>query len=309
MKIINFLDSPDFLEPSAIGVGTFDGVHLGHQALISSLTQYATKNSLKSLIFTFDHPPKSFLEPSRFPGEITLAEEKFALISKLGVDYIFYRPFDIEFANICPKDFIHKILIGKLNAKAVFVGFNFMFGLNRSGNASFLVEEANRSGVECQVLQRVCKDCETVSSALVREKIQSGDVESAAIFLGREAFISGEVVRGDQRGRLLGFPTANLNLEGSKKVVPSRGVYGAKVETIFGEFPALVNIGVRPTFDKKQLILEAHLIDFDENLYSTQIKVKFLNRLRDETKFPDKESLIKQITADLSSVKENNSTG
>ncbi|MBF0406191.1 MAG: bifunctional riboflavin kinase/FAD synthetase [Candidatus Riflebacteria bacterium] len=302
MKIVNLLTQNFVSDSTVAGIGTFDGVHIGHQILINNLIDYAQRNCLRSVIFTFDHPPKGILEPDKFPGEITLFEEKLKIIEGMGVDYVVYRPFDSQLAALCPEGFLRNVIFEQLKAKAVFTGFNFVFGLNRSGNAKFLEEECLVNNVYSQILPRVSKDGITVSSSFIREKILTGEVDVAGKYLGRDPFICGRVIQGDRRGRQLGFPTANIELEGSKKVVPMKGVYEGTVETVSGIYPAMINIGIRPTFHKIVLLLEAHLLNFREDIYQTEIKVNFKKRLRNEIKFPDKESLIQQINRDLSQI-------
>lgn len=303
MNLYNLLSGPLHTGPCVIGLGTFDGVHLGHQALISAIIREAKKEGLSSVIFTFDHPPRRLLDPANFPGEITTPEEKFRLLLHTGVDRVVFRPFDETFARTPPEDFIRNVLIERLEARHVFVGFNFGFGLHRRGSAEFMQKELRSLGRECTVISPVTAAKHLVSSTLIRESLAEGEIELASQLLGRHPSISGEVVHGDHRGRDMGFPTANLPLENSIKVLPPKGVYYCIVDTPLGAFDALVNIGTRPTFDRSILLLEAHLLDFSGDLYHRTIRVRFVKRLRDEIRFPSMDSLISQIKADLASVR------
>ncbi len=303
MNLYNLLSGPLQTGPCVIGLGTFDGVHLGHQALISGIIREARKEGLSSVIFTFDHPPRRLLDPENFPGEITTPEEKFRLLLHSGVDSVVFRPFDETFARTPPEEFIRNILIERLEARHVFVGFNFGFGMHRRGSAEFMQKELRSLGRECTVISPVTAAKHLVSSTLIRESLADGDIELASQLLGRHPSLSGEVVHGDHRGRDMGFPTANLPLENSIKVLPPKGVYYCIVDTPQGAFNALVNIGTRPTFDRRILLLEAHLLDFSGDLYHQTIRVRFVKRLRDEIRFPSMDSLISQIKADLTSVR------
>lgn len=303
MNLYNLLSGPLHTGPCVIGLGTFDGVHLGHQALISGIIREAEKEGLASVIFTFDHPPRRLLDPANFPGEITTPEEKFRLLIHTGVDGVVFRPFDEAFARTPPEEFIRNVLIDRLEARHVFVGFNFGFGMHRRGSAEFMQKELRSLGRECTVISPVTAAKHLVSSTLIRESLADGEIELASQLLGRHPSISGEVVHGDHRGRDMGFPTANLPLENSIKVLPPKGVYYCIVDTPLGAFDALVNIGTRPTFDRRILLLEAHLLDFSGDLYHRTIRVRFVKRLRDEIRFPSKDSLVSQIRSDLASVR------
>jgi len=302
MNLYNLLSGPVGIGPCVVGLGAFDGVHLGHQTLISGIIREARKEGLAAVVFTFDHPPRRLLDPANFPGEITTPEEKFRLLLCSGVDGVVFRPFDEEFARTTPEEFIHEVLLDQLEARHIFVGFNFGFGLHRRGSAEFMQKELRRLGRECTVIPPVTAEKHLVSSTLIREAIGDGDIELAARLLGRHPAISGEVVHGDHRGRKMGFPTANLLLENSIKVLPPKGVYYCIVDTPQGAFNAMVNIGTRPTFERSILLLEAHLLEFAGDLYSRTLRIRFVKRLRDEIRFPSMDSLVSQIKTDLASV-------
>lgn len=298
MNLKNLLSDNLNIGPCVVGIGTFDGVHVAHRKLVEEVIEKAKQLGLPSVIFTFDHSPKVLLNPDAFPGYLTTTVEKFNLLFSLGVDYVVFRTFDCSFANLTYMEFIDDILIDKLNAKLAIVGFNFFFGLDQQGSAKILHSEMKSKGRDCKIIEPVEIEGETVSSSAIRRALAKGDFETCNKLLGRVASLSGEVVHGDHRGREMGFPTANLLLEKREIVLPPNGVYGCYVDTHKGSYPALVNVGYRPTFNKKSLILEAHLLGFSGDLYHRVIRVRFLTRVRDEKKFPDMSSLIMQIEKD-----------
>jgi len=304
MALHNLLSGHLPFGPCAVGVGTFDGVHVGHQVLIRALRERARAEGLPGVIFTFDHSPKRLLDPANFLGEITTPEEKFSLLLATGLDHVVFRPFEPEFALLSPEDFVREILVRQLQARVVMVGFNFGFGLHRAGTADSLCELLRRQQVRCQVIPAVRSGDALVSSTLIRARIMAGDMDDARRLLGREYLLAGSVVHGDHRGRELGFRTANLLLEGSTKVLPPRGVYAGFVDTAFGTHPAMINIGVRPTFERTTLLLEAHLLDFDADLYHTIVRVRFLQRLRDEIRFEGGSALVEQMHRDLAATRQ-----
>jgi riboflavin kinase/FMN adenylyltransferase len=302
MKLLNLLSGDLCFDKCALGIGTFDGVHIGHQKLIEELIKVAKEKNLPSVILTFDHSPRKFLFAESFPGYLTTPEEKFSLLMATGVDYVVFRPFDDTFSQMGHHDFVKNIIIDQLNAEATLVGFNFGFGVNKSGNAEFLKSELEKAGRSCSILPPVKLDNVVVSSSFIRQAVTDGNFDISNRFLGRESCFSGEVVHGDHRGRQMGFPTANLVLEKSQKILPPNGVYACYADTPDGSFPALVNIGTRPTFDKDDLILEAHLLGFNGDLYHRTIRVRFFHRIRDERKFPNMAALVSQIETDKKEV-------
>lgn len=304
MKLKNLLSGNLNIGPCVLGIGTFDGVHCGHRQLISDIIHCAHQQGLPAAIFTFDHSPRKFLAPDFFRGYLTTPEEKFNRLLKTGVDYVIFRPFDEAFAAIPYPEFVKKILIEQLQAETTFVGFNFCFGAGRSGNSIMLQQELTKHGKNCQVITPVMIGNEIVSSSIIREAVAAGDFVRANLFLGREASFSGTVVHGDHRGRIMGFPTANLKLEESLKVLPPNGVYACFADSPAGTHAAIVNVGIRPTFDRSSHLLEAHLLDFSGDLYHRTIRVRFVKRIRDEQKFPDMQTLVNQINLDLASCKQ-----
>ncbi len=302
MKLKNLLQGDPGIGPCILGIGTFDGVHLGHRKLIADIIGCARERGLPAVIFTFDHSPRKFLSPEIFKGYLTTPEEKFSLLLGTGVDYVVFRPFDETFAAVGHEEFVKDILINRLQAEVTFVGFNFCFGARRAGTADMLASLLTDSGRASQVIDPVRVDDEVVSSSIIREAVAAGDFTRANRFLGREASFSGEVVHGDHRGRVMGFPTANLQLEASQKILPPNGVYACHADTPEGSYPAIVNIGVRPTFDRSNHLLEAHLLNFTGDLYHRTIRIRFVQGIRAEKRFPDMQALVDQIHRDLNAL-------
>lgn len=300
MKLKNLLSGNLNIGPCILGIGTFDGVHLGHRTLIENIINCSKEKGLPSVIFTFDHSPRKYLSPEIFKGYLTTPEEKFSLLLATGVDFVVFRPFDETFSQVPYQTFVSDIICNSLDARITFVGFNFCFGAGRTGTAQILSTQLNSCGRECKVIEPVKIQGEVVSSSIIREAVSQGDFIRANQFLGRESSFSGVVVHGDHRGREMGFPTANLALEESQKILPPNGVYACHADTPNGSYKALVNVGIRPTFDRSSHLLEAHLLGFSGDLYHQTIRIRFVKRIREEKKFPDMATLTGQIRKDQS---------
>jgi len=270
-----------------VAIGVFDGVHLGHQAVIDDA----------DTVLTFDPHPLTILHPEAAPKLIMPFEVKRDVIDGLGVEEMVVIPFDKEFSERSAEDFIDGVLVERLGAKRVSVGENFRFGAKAKGDPEML---ASRDEFETRVVPLVEVDGETVSSSRVRALVAAGDVEQAMHCLGAPFMLEGEVIEGDRRGRELGFPTANI-VPDDRLVVPGHGVYAAFAD---GR-PAAVNVGVRPTFETgRGLLVEAHIIDYDGDLYGRNLRVAFVRRLRGERRFPSVEELIAAMNKDVAEARE-----
>jgi riboflavin kinase / FMN adenylyltransferase len=268
--------------PRHVAIGTFDGVHVGHQAVIDDA----------DTVLTFDPHPLEILHPPAAPKLIMSGEVKRDVIDGLGVDEMVVIPFDEEFSTIPAEGFIEQVLLERLGAERVSVGENFRFGAKAKGDPEML---GGRSEFETRVVPLIEVDGETVSSSRIRALVAAGDVDEALRCLGAPFMLEGEVVEGDKRGRELGFPTANL-VPDDRLVIPGHGVYAAYAN---GR-PAAVNVGVRPTFESgRGVLIEAYLIDLDEDLYGQNLRVAFVSRLRGERRFPNVEELIAQMRQDV----------
>ena len=270
-----------------VAIGTFDGVHRGHRAVIDDA----------DTVLTFDPHPLQILHPAAAPKLIMSFEVKRDVIDGLGVSELVVIPFDEAFTKIAAEGFIDQVLVERLGARRVSVGENFRFGAKAQGDPAML---SGREEFETRVVPLVEVDGETVSSTRVRALIEVGDVEAAQRCLGAPFMLEGPVVEGDKRGRELGFPTANL-IPDDRLVSPGHGVYAA----FANGHPAAVNIGVRPTFESgRGVLIEAYLIDREENLYGQNLRIAFVSRLRGERRFPSVEELIAQMHEDVAEAKE-----
>jgi len=272
--------------PRRVAIGTFDGVHRGHQAVIEGA----------DTVLTFDPHPLEILHPAALPKLIMPFAVKRDVIEGLGVRELVVIPFDREFATVSAEDFVERVLIEKLGAEWVSVGENFRFGAKAKGDPAML---AARSEFETRVVPLVEVDGETVSSTRIRALVAAGDMEHAQHCLGAPFMVEGTVVEGDQRGRELGFPTANI-VPDDRLAIPGHGVYAAFANGV----PAAVNVGVRPTFDSgRGVLIETYLIDREEDLYGTTLRVAFVERLRGEKRFAGVEELIAQMRIDVEDAK------
>jgi riboflavin kinase/FMN adenylyltransferase len=268
--------------PRNVAIGTFDGVHLGHQAVIKGA----------DTVLTFDPHPLEVLHPAATPKLLMPFNVKRDVIDGLGVEELVVIPFDQDFAHRSAEDFVEHVLLEKLDAKQVSVGENFRFGAKAKGDAGML--EA-RPEFEARVVPLVEVDGETVSSTRIRALVAAGEMEAARRCLGAPFMVEGEVVTGDQRGRELGFPTANI-VPDDRFAYPGHGVYAAFADGV----PAAVNVGVRPTFESgRGVLIETYLIDREEDLYGRTLRVAFVERLRGERNYPDVQELVDQMHRDV----------
>ncbi len=291
----NFNDLGQFEKSSVVAIGNFDGVHLGHQKILNFLVNKALEKDLLSLVLTFSPHPGKITGKGQIKLLQTL-EQKIESIRALGVQAVFTLPFTRKFASLSTEDFINKILIKTLNARAVIVGTNFRFGKNRTGNISTLKSQAAPNNLKIYIIPSVSLNTMTISSSLIRNLILKGDIKNANLLLGKPYEILGEVIKGHSRGTTLGFPTANVNTEND---ITPFGVFLTSVILNNREFPSLTNIGKCPTFQQKNINIESHILDFKSNIYRKKIKIIFLKRLRDEIKFKSPDRLFKQIQKDL----------
>jgi riboflavin kinase/FMN adenylyltransferase len=272
--------------PRNVAIGTFDGVHLGHQAVIEGA----------DTVLTFDPHPLEVLHPAAMPKLIMPFDVKRDVIEGLGVAELVVIPFDREFSKRSAEDFVEHVLLEKLDAKQASVGENFRFGAKAQGDPAML---ESRPEFRTRVVPLVEVDGETVSSTRIRAQVSAGDVEGARRCLGAPFMVEGSVVKGDQRGRELGFPTANI-VPDDRLVIPGHGVYAAFANGV----PAAVNVGVRPTFESgRGVLIETYLIDHEEDLYGKTLRIAFVERLRGEKRYPSVEGLVEQMHRDVEDAK------
>jgi riboflavin kinase/FMN adenylyltransferase len=301
---------PDLLEqrPRALAIGTFDGVHVGHRAVIGRALEIAAERGIASAVVTFDRHPLEVVDPARVPRLLTPPAEKLRLLAELHPDEVVVLPFDEHLAGLTPADFCAELLAATLQARAVVVGENFHFGAGGAGDAAQLRACGARHGFETIAVSLVTEHGKTISSTRIRRLLHLGELEEVREILGRPPSAAGVVVHGDQRGRTLGVPTANVDVEAGT-IFPGRGVYAARVLVDGSWYRAAVNIGHNPTFRSKEVetahvTVEAFLLDFAGDIYGRRIRVDFLHKIRDERRFDDVEGLVAQMRRDIASAGE-----
>ena len=291
-------------ERAVVTIGVYDGLHLGHQALIGQVRRIAAERGARSAVLTFDRHPASVVRPESAPQLLTDAEQRLELLAATGIDAAVVLPFDAERAAEPAADFVEELLVACLRAEAVVVGEDFHFGRNREGNVDLLRKLGQVHGFDVVPVELVGRGdgvAAPVSSTAIRRALAGGDVARAAAMLGRPFEARGTVVHGDQRGRLLGFPTANVEVW-NRVCLPADGVYaGWYVRPDGGQHACAINIGRRPTFyaHADHSLLEAHLLDFEGDLYGERAKVRFVEFLRSERKFDGIEALVAQLRNDV----------
>jgi len=301
MEVVR-LDSrePRGWREAALAVGNFDGVHRGHQALVALAVRDARAAGGTSVVLTFDPHPSRILSPDRAPSSLMTLEQKAEVLAGLGVDRLAVLPFTVELSRQEPEEFARQVLQRTLGARVVVVGSSFRFGRGRTGDLTMLRRLGEQLGFRVHGLRPVMSRGGPISSTRIREALSRGAVEAASDFLGRRFFVDGVVVRGEGRGRTLGIPTANFDLV--NETVPGAGVYACWCR-VLGDGsparPAAVNVGHRPTFGGGVTTVEAHLLDYEGDLYGRRLRVEFAERLREERAFPGPEALVAQIRSDL----------
>ncbi len=285
--------------PLFLAIGVFDGVHLGHQAVISTSAQHARAANGTPVVVTFDPHPEKVLRPKTAPHLLTATPHKIALIRDLGVAHLLIITFDKQFAATEPEEFVHELVEHSKSLREICVGHEWSFGKNRRGNLKLLNQFGARFDFGVVGIPPVTVNGELVSSTTIRKAVETGDLAKAAQMLGREYTVLGTVVSGDNRGKKIGFPTANLSAHNEQ--FPPNGVYFAEAKLEGVIYPGVVNLGYRPTVDtrKSERILEIHLFDFDHDIYGKDLEVRFIRYLRPEKKFESVEALVRQIGLDV----------
>jgi riboflavin kinase / FMN adenylyltransferase len=287
------------LSASVVTLGAFDGVHRGHQELIRRAVTKARALGVEAVVYTFEPHPAKVLAPKMAPHTLTATHEQIRLIAKLGIDRIVVEPFDRTFAALPADDWVEHWLVEKLHPKHVVVGFNFSYGKDRGGDPAHLEQSGRRFGFTVEVVEPVLAGAIVCSSTRVREFVLEGNVEGARLVLDRPFALTGVVVKGEERGRTIGIPTANLAPDA--EIVPAHGVYATRVylEGDDTPRPAVTNIGVRPTFAGTTVSIESHLLDWTGDLYGKRIRVELIARIRGEKRFSGVDALVEQVRADI----------
>ncbi|MGQ0537320.1 MAG: riboflavin biosynthesis protein RibF [Gemmatimonadaceae bacterium] len=280
-------------------VGTFDGVHRGHQFVLDSLAQAATARDLRSILVTFDRHPLEIVNPTAAPPLLTVGDEKLEVIAESGIDYVAILPFTRSLANLEAEAFVRDVLWRRFRMRYLSMGHDHGFGRNRSGNAATMQMLGAELGFEVDIRPPIgAGDGQPISSTAVRRAIAGGDLERAQAALGRPYSVSGHVVQGEQRGSVLGFRTINVPMPSPRKLLPPFGVYAVTVQTPHGPQGGMLNLGTRPTFSDDRPILEAHLFDVDMDLYDAPVRIDFVKRLRPTVRFEDATALRAQLVRD-----------
>lgn len=280
-----------------ITIGTFDGLHLGHVKVINQLIEQCEKKKLKSVIYTFSNIPREVITSEEVKNIISL-DEKIRLISKLNIDYLILLEFNKDDINIAGEKFICENILNKLKVYHITIGHDFKFGKGAKGDYKLLEKLSKKFNYSIEVVEPVIIDNMRISSTLIRELLSEGNILEANKFLGRSHYYRGIVQPGKKIGVKLGFPTANLTIDSSMHVL-KLGVYVTRVITNNTKYCSITNIGFNPTFNQNTLNFETYIFEFNENLYGKEIKVEFIDRIRDEMKFDSKDELVKRIKMDI----------
>lgn len=299
MKI--FYDTERFEkdENSVVSVGTFDGVHLGHRAIINELKRRAESTGGPSTLVTFEPHPQRFLHSKEKPIKIlTPLKEKIEILEKLGLDRLFVLKFDKKIAQMDPQRFVKEIIVDRIGVKEMVVGYDHVFGKNRTGCSITLSELGNLYNFKVDIIQPFKVNGQVVKSTLIRELLEEGEVNRAGKFLGRNYRLVGCVIKGEGRGKDLEFPTANISVGDEEKLIPKDGVYAVIVELNDQYLKGVLNIGIRPTFRSDKRTIEVHILNFESNIYKETIKINFVERIRHELKFKRSSDLIRQLEKD-----------
>jgi riboflavin kinase/FMN adenylyltransferase len=288
---------------SVVTIGIFDGVHRGHQQLIACAVQRGRERGLPSVLVTFDPHPAELVRPGSHPARLTSLARRADLVADLGVDAFCVLPFTAELSRMDPAEFVHEVLVERLHAAVVVVGNNFTFGHRAAGDVGTLADLGSRFGFAVEGLDLISDDGVTFSSTYIRSCIDAGDVEAAAVALGRPHRIDGVVVHGARRGRDLGFPTANVACP-PYTALPADGVYAGRFVHSGRLLPAAISVGTNPTFSGRERTVEAYVLDVDEDFYGHEVSVDLEHRLRGQERFDTVEALIEQMNRDVERTRE-----
>ena len=297
MRILNTYEQAAENNSYCIALGSFDGVHAGHQKLIEVLEYNAENMGCVSMVYTFGTHPRKILKPERSIHMITSNQKRAQIMDELGVDVLYLEDFQ-KIMNLDAEQFFCEILMEKFNVKCIIVGYNFNFGKNGEGNAEKLAQLGHKYGIKIEIVPPVYINDKIVSSSLIRHKIHEGNVGEVFQFLGRTYSIEGSVIHGKKNGMSMGIRTANLEI-GKEMILPKKGVYVTDTKINHTMYKSVTNVGMNPTFQGATLSVETHVLDFDCDLYNQDIEVYFIKRLRDEIFFNSTQELIEQIKIDI----------
>tara|TARA_R110002072_G_scaffold129809_2_gene268401 strand:+ start:5058 stop:5993 length:936 start_codon:yes stop_codon:yes gene_type:complete len=298
LKIIQTISNFNSLEKTVVTIGTFDGIHIGHQKILKDLIETAKKENKKSVLLTFFPHPRMVLQKEVTIQLLNTIEEKSSLLEKMGLDYLIIHPFSKEFSRLTALDFVRDILVNQLNTSRLIIGYDHHFGKNREGNIHQLKEYSSLYDFNVEEIPAQDIDNVSVSSTKIRNALQEGSLKTANNYLGYNYMLNGTVVNGKSLGGKIGFPTANLEVKETYKLIPKTGVYIIKTVIDSVLFYGMMNIGFRPTVSGKDQTIEAHLFNFNKDLYGKNLRLELLYFLREEKKFDSIDDLIVQLKLD-----------
>ncbi|MBT0526024.1 bifunctional riboflavin kinase/FAD synthetase [Riemerella anatipestifer] len=297
MKVISSISEYKNTSPTALSIGMFDGVHLGHQSIIKNLKKISDEKKLSSGLLTFWPHPRTIFNPNENLKLLNTLAEKTSLIENLGVDFLFLQNFDEDFRNLSADDFVKEILVDKLNVKHLIIGYDHRFGKDKKGDFNLLQKMATEFDFEVQQLDAIQLENQNISSTKIRNAITSGDFKSANDMLGYHYPLSGKVIHGKKIGRTIGYPTANISID-NIKLLPKKGAYIVEVwiDNLF--YKGMLSVGTNPTVSGTELSIEVYILDFNKDIYDQDITIKFRDFLHEEIKFDGLEALIKKLDED-----------
>ncbi len=299
MKVVENIEEFDKQPYAAVTIGTFDGVHLGHQEILKKVVADANSNDGSSILITFWPHPRFILKKDADDLKLlSTFEEKVTLLESLGLDYVIKIPFTPKFSNLSAEEFVRTILVDQIGTKKLFIGYDHRFGNNREGDILFLKDQSSKHGYDVFEIPRQDIDDVGISSTKIRNALHEGDIRLSHTLLGRSYSIRGLIVEGQKVGREIGFPTANIQIDKEYKLLPGDGAYAIVAELGGNRFNGMLNIGFKPTVNGSQRTIEAHLFNFEENIYNREITIEFVQSLRKEKKFNSLDDLRQQLEMD-----------
>lgn len=299
MKVFRSIQEIPYQGNSYITIGTFDGIHLGHRKIIEELVWRAQQEKYRSVLVTFSPHPQTVVRSRKVPIDlITPLDEKLKILEELGLDVVLIVPFTQELSRTDPKTFVKDILVRVVGIRGFIIGYNHAFGRERMGSAELLKELGEQFGFSVDVVEPVKIDSKAVSSTRIRHLLKKGLIRQGNRLLGRNYSLEGIVKKGKSLGKKFGFPTANIDVNEKKKLIPGDGVYAVMVQVVSERLPGMANIGYKPTLEGTQREIEVHIHNFSGDIYDKKLKVEFIDRIRDERQFDSIENLVTQIELD-----------
>ena len=295
---------PEF-NNAVVTIGTFDGVHVGHQVILDQVSTHARKHGATSVLITFSPHPRKLIFPNEPISILTPLKDKLKLITEIGIEHIVVVPFTKDFASLSAEEYVSDFLVNKINPKTIIIGYDHHFGNDRKGNIQLLNSLKTKYNFEVIEIEAQLIEDATISSTKIRDAVATGDITTTNDMLGRPYSISGKVIKGNQIGRTINYPTANILLNEREQIIPANGVYAIRAVHKNKVYNGMLNIGYRPTVsNNNKLYIEAHLFDFEQDIYDDELSIDFIQRVRDEQKFSDVNALKEQLSRDKETCEE-----